>query len=74
MRLLVEELNPATGETSLLTPAVPGGEEADLAWTPDGTLLMVVTMSCMRGGLATRHSNRWRPSIDWASRACPGSP
>jgi len=41
MRLLVEELNPATGETSLLTPAVPGGEEADLAWTPDGTLLTV---------------------------------
>jgi WD40 repeat protein len=39
-RLLVEELNPATGEVTLLTPAVPGGDEADLAWTPDGTLLM----------------------------------
>lgn len=39
-RLLIEELNPATGETRLLTPALAGGDEADVAWTPDGTLLM----------------------------------
>ncbi|PYR94497.1 MAG: hypothetical protein DMF84_04885 [Acidobacteria bacterium] len=39
-RLLIEELNPATGEIELLTAAVAGGDEADLAWTPDGTLLM----------------------------------
>jgi hypothetical protein len=55
MRLLIEELNPATGETTLLTPAVAGGDEADLAWTPDGTLLMVrddVLYSWRRGAAA----------------------
>jgi hypothetical protein len=39
-RLLIEELNPETGEVRVLTPAVGGGNEADVAWTPDGTLLM----------------------------------
>jgi WD40 repeat protein len=39
-RLLIEELNPETGEARLLTPAVAGSDEADVAWTPDGTLLM----------------------------------
>jgi hypothetical protein len=39
-RLLVEEWNPATGDATVLTPAVAGGDEADVAWTPDGTLLM----------------------------------
>lgn len=40
VRLLIEELNPATGQITVLTPAVPGGDEADVAWMPDGTLLM----------------------------------
>jgi hypothetical protein len=50
--LLVEELDPASGRVSLLTPAVDGSTEADLAWTPDGTLLMVkgsMLFSWMRG-------------------------
>jgi hypothetical protein len=57
MRLLIEELNPATGETTLLTPAVAGGDEADLAWTPDRTLLMVrgdVLYAWRRGDAAWR--------------------
>ena len=38
--LTVEELDPATGAVTALTPAVDGSREADLAWMPDGTLLM----------------------------------
>jgi Tol biopolymer transport system component len=40
-RLLIMELDPSTGQVSLLTPAVDGSTEADTAWMPDGTLLMV---------------------------------
>jgi hypothetical protein len=39
--LVIKELNASTREISVLTPAVPGSTEADCAWTPDGTLLMV---------------------------------
>ena len=39
--LVIKELDPATGATTVLTPAVAGSTEADCAWTPDGTLLMV---------------------------------
>jgi Tol biopolymer transport system component len=39
-RLMIKELDPATGKAALLTSAVGGGNDADLAWTPDGTLLM----------------------------------
>jgi Tol biopolymer transport system component len=38
--LTVNELDPATGQITVLTPAVEGAREADLAWAPDGTLLM----------------------------------
>ena len=38
---MIKELNPSTREISVLTPAVEGSTEADTAWTPDGTLLMV---------------------------------
>src|SRR5207248_6083359 len=38
--LIVKSLDPATGEIRELTPAVDGSREADLAWMPDGTLLM----------------------------------
>jgi len=38
--LVVKELDPASGAVTTLTPAVEGSREADLAWTPDGTLLM----------------------------------
>jgi WD40-like Beta Propeller Repeat len=41
LNLVIKELNPATRATSVLTPAVAGATEADTAWTPDGTLLMV---------------------------------
>jgi hypothetical protein len=39
--LVIKELNPSTRAISVLTPAVAGSTEADCAWTPDGTLLMV---------------------------------
>jgi hypothetical protein len=39
--LLIKELNPGTRAISALTPAIAGATEADTAWTPDGTLLMV---------------------------------
>jgi hypothetical protein len=39
--LTIKELDPASGEITTLTPAVAGAREADIAWTPDGTLLMV---------------------------------
>ena len=41
MSLVIKELNPSTRQISVLTPAVEGSTEADCAWTPDGTLLMV---------------------------------
>lgn len=36
---LVKKLNPATGEVTALAPALDGGTDADVAWTPDGTLV-----------------------------------
>jgi hypothetical protein len=39
--LVIKDLDPATGVATALTPAVDGSREADLAWMPDGTLLMV---------------------------------
>ena len=41
VHLTIKQLNSATGAIETLTPAVEGANEADLAWTPDGTLLMV---------------------------------
>ncbi len=41
MSLVIKELNPSTRAISVLTPAVAGSREADCAWTPEGTLLMV---------------------------------
>jgi len=38
--LTVEEFDPGTGTVTPLTAAVEGSREADLAWTPNGTLLM----------------------------------
>jgi hypothetical protein len=38
--LTIKQLNPSSGEITVLIPAVEGGTEADTAWTPDGTLLM----------------------------------
>ena len=38
--LVVKELDPASGTVTVLAPAVEGSREADLAWMPDGTLLM----------------------------------
>ena len=38
--LTIKELDAATGRITTLTPAVDGAREADLAWMPDGTLLM----------------------------------
>lgn len=38
--LTIKELDPVTGQITTLTPALEGAREADLAWMPDGTLLM----------------------------------
>jgi dipeptidyl aminopeptidase/acylaminoacyl peptidase len=38
--LMVRELDPKTRQVTTLAAAVPGAKEADLAWTPDGMLLM----------------------------------
>lgn len=38
--LVIKELNPASRAITVLTPAVEGSTDADLAWAPDGTLLM----------------------------------
>ena len=40
LTLIVKELDPVSGAATTLTPAVEGSREADLAWMPDGTLLM----------------------------------
>lgn len=55
--LLVKELDPATGAVTALVPAVEGSREADLAWMPDGTLLMVKdeVLYSWRRGLAGWH-------------------
>jgi hypothetical protein len=39
-RLSVKTLHPVSGDVIALTPAVEGSREADVAWTPDGALLM----------------------------------
>jgi dipeptidyl aminopeptidase/acylaminoacyl peptidase len=39
-KLSVRELDPASGRATPLMDAVAGAREADLAWTPDGLLLM----------------------------------
>jgi hypothetical protein len=41
VNLVIKELNTSTRQISVLTPAVAGSTEAECAWTPDGTLLMV---------------------------------
>jgi len=38
--LAIRELDPKTKSTTTLVAAVSGAKEADLAWTPDGVLLM----------------------------------
>lgn len=38
--LMIRELNPKTRRATPLVAAVEGAKEADLAWTPDGVLLM----------------------------------
>ena len=40
-KLFVRELDPKSGQTTPLVEVVAGAREADLAWTPDGVLLMV---------------------------------
>jgi hypothetical protein len=37
---LIKELDPASGSTHVLVPAVDGPGDVDFAWTPTGTLLM----------------------------------
>jgi WD40 repeat protein len=59
--LQITELDPATGAMTPLTPAVEGSREADVAWTPDGTLLMAKDDVLYRWH---RGEAGWTPVID----------
>jgi hypothetical protein len=54
LRLAIKKLDVTSGAITPLTPAVNGSREADTAWTPDGTLLMVkdAVLFSWRGGQA----------------------
>lgn len=67
----VSEFDPASGRVSVLTDAVPGVEDADLAWTPDGTLLMAADgklYAWRRGGRWTSVADLQRLSLRGVSR------
>jgi hypothetical protein len=61
IKLVIKKLNVATGEISVLTPAVDGATEADTAWMPDGTLLMAHggTLYAWRAG-----QSGWKPIVE----------
>jgi dipeptidyl aminopeptidase/acylaminoacyl peptidase len=67
--LFVRELDPKTGQSSPLVDAVAGAREADLAWTPDGLLLMAdkdVLYGWRRG------EREWRKVADLAALGLRG--
>ena len=67
--LFVRELDPKTGQSSPLVDAVAGAREADLAWTPDGLLLMAdkdVLYGWRRG------DREWRKVADLAALGLRG--
>ena len=67
--LFVRELDPKTGQTTPLVNAVGGAREADLAWTPDGLLLMAdkdVLYGWRRG------DREWRKVTDLAALGLRG--
>lgn len=61
VKLVIKKLNVTTGEITVLTPAVDGATEADIAWTPDGTILMVQdgTLYAWRAG-----QSGWKPIVE----------
>jgi dipeptidyl aminopeptidase/acylaminoacyl peptidase len=68
--LFVRELDPKTGQSSPLVDAVAGAREADLAWTPDGLLLMAdkdVLYGWRRG------DREWRKVADLAALGLRGA-
>jgi hypothetical protein len=70
VELVIKELVPSTRRISVLTPAVPGSTEADCAWTPDGTLLMVhdtALYSWKRG------QSGWKEVIQLGRLSLPGA-
>lgn len=68
-KLVVRELDPRSGGTTPLVDAVAGAREADLAWTPDGLLLMAekdVLYGWRRG------DREWRKVADLAALGLHG--
>jgi hypothetical protein len=57
VRLIVKRLSPATGDVSTIAPAVEGSREADVAWMPDGSLLMAKDGVLYRW---TREQSAWK--------------
>jgi len=66
--LTIVELDLKTRVTRPLTPAVAGASEADIAWTPDGTLLMA------KGGTLYQWKRRgeWSPVADLTAMQLTG--
>lgn len=68
-KLFVRELDPKTGQTTPLVNAVDGAREADLAWTPDGLLLMA-EKDVLHGW--RRGDREWRKVADLAALGLRG--
>jgi hypothetical protein len=68
--LTIMELDAASRKIGRLTDAVPGAREADLAWMPDGTLLMAHdnALHAWRRGDA-----QWTRAIDLAAAGIRGA-
>ena len=67
--LMVRELDPKTKTATTIVAAVAGAREADLAWTPDGLLLMAekdVLYSY------TRDDRGWKRLVDLAALGMHG--
>ena len=67
--LMIRELDPKTRNATTLVAAVAGAKEADLAWTPEGVLLMAekdVLYAWKRGDTA------WKRAADLAALGMHG--
>ena len=67
--LMIRELDPKTRAVTTLVAAVAGAKEADLAWTPDGELLMA-EKDVLYGW--RRDANSWIPLASLASLGMHG--
>jgi dipeptidyl aminopeptidase/acylaminoacyl peptidase len=67
--LVIRELDPKTKKVTTLVGAVAGAQEADLAWTPDGMLLMA-EKDVLYGW--TRDGRSWKRLADLAALGMHG--